>query len=150
METPRTGRNPDPLFTLIQQLEKTDDKSVAQIRNFRETLTRSSQKPGFSSHRSPKDSPLIPNFTDFEEINLSSFDFMVNEVKLPETITRDMNLEQVQTAVLLGRAEELHAKVCGSLHIAMSLQLLEELDEREMLLQRREGLKREIGMWLEE
>lgn len=150
LDTPRTGRNPDPLFALIQQLEKTDDKSVAQIRNLRENLTRSSLKPGFSSHRSPKDSSLIPTFTDFEEINLSNFDFMEDEVKLPDTITRDMNLEQVQTAVLLGRAEELHGKVCGSLYTAVSLELLGELDEREALLQRREGLKREIGMWLEE
>lgn len=112
-DTPRMGPSPDLFAALVQQLEKSDEKSLSQIRTLRESFTRSSLKNGFSSHRSFKDAPLIPTFADFEEMNLSRFDFMRNEVQLPEVITRGMNLEQVERGALQERTEELHSQVCG-------------------------------------
>lgn len=148
-DTPRTGPTPDLFASLVQQLEKTDDKSLAQIRALRESFTQSSLKNGFPSHRSCKDTPPIPSFADFEDMNLSRFDFMRNEVQLPETVTRDMNWEQVEREVLQGRAEELHSRVCGTDYAERSLELLALLEEREALQQRRDGFKREITGWLE-
>lgn len=110
-ETPKTGENLDLFSSLVQQLEKSDEKSMSQIRALRESFTRSSLKAGFTSHRSQKDT--IPNFIDFEEMNLSRFDFMRNEVQLPAVITLGMNLEQVEQGDLLERAELLHSQVWG-------------------------------------
>lgn len=146
LDTPRVT---DPLFSLIQQLEKTDEKSKAKLWTLRESLTQNGLKPGFSSRRSHKENSLIHTFADFEEINLSHFDFMENEIELPDTITQSMNLEPVDTTVLQARAEELHSKVLSNVQTAMSLNLLQELETREQLLQGREALQREITYWLE-
>ena len=110
LDTPKAS---DPLSSLIQQLEKTDEKSMAQIQTLRENLARSGRKPGFTSNRS-KENSLIHTFADFEEINLSHFDFMENEIDLPDSITQDMNLEQVEAAVLQERAEALFRQVRSS------------------------------------
>lgn len=146
-ETPQAGQNLDLFSSLVQQLEKSDEKSMSQIRALRESFTRSSLKAGFTSQRSQKDT--IPNFADFEEMNLSRFDFMRNEVQLPAVITLEMNLEQVEQGALLERAELLNSQVWGRRYIERSLELLELLEERESLQQRRDGLKKEVTERLE-
>lgn len=102
----------DLLSTLVQELEKTDEKSLAQIRNLRDSFS-SGLKNGFTSHRGLKENSLVHSFIEFDEFNLARFDFMANEVKLPETITAEMNLEQVDNEVLWVRVQELESKVCG-------------------------------------
>ena len=106
-----SGLNPsETIKLLIQQLDRTEEGGNAQLKLFREslrqfTLSARGQRSGASSVRQ--------GFAEFEEIDVDLFDFMENEVELPERVSRDMNLEQVTSEALLARVQKLEASICG-------------------------------------
>lgn len=152
-ETPRIqGKTTyaDVLSSLVQQIEISSEKaSAGQRKTIRESIVRECLKAGGNSFRAGRES-LVNSFADFEELNMSRFDFMENETELPETVTKQMNLDQVSREALLARIQRLELSICSERYPDSSMQLLDELEEREALQQTRDQLQRAITKLLDE